>query len=81
MPPPVVPLPSAAAGVPHIHPLFMSDDPEAVSLVRRIDRDRWNNKRPCGVAFSFQCREYLVQTEFNEATNILANDPSRLALE
>ena len=92
MPPPVDPFESAAAGVPHSQPLFMlgaiwfpfavgvCNNPEPVSLVRRIDRDRWNNKRPSGVAFSFQGSEYLVETKFNESSNILANDPSRFAL-
>jgi hypothetical protein len=55
----------------------VSHNPDPVSFVRGIDTARWNNKRPAGVSFSLQCREYFVETEFNVSTNILANDPSR----
>jgi len=43
----------------------------------RPDGTSWNNERPAGVACNFQVREYGVEAEFNMATNILGNDPSR----
>jgi len=44
--------------------------------VRRADSESWNIKRPCGVAFVFQVREYLVQAQFDESSNIFSNNPS-----
>jgi hypothetical protein len=46
--------------------------------MRRPDGTSWNNKRPAGVARSFQVSEYGVEAEFNMAINVFANDPSRL---
>ena len=35
----------------------------------------WNNKRPCGVAFTFQVKQHFVETQGNVTINVFANDP------
>jgi hypothetical protein len=53
----------------------MCNNPEALPDVRGADRASWNIKRPCGVAFAFQVREYLVQAQFDEPSNVFSNNP------
>ena len=55
----------------------MGNNPYAVPPMRRPDGASWNDNRRRGVARSFRVIEYGVETEFNMATNVLANDPSR----
>jgi len=52
------------------------NNPESLSEVRGANRASWNIKRPCGVAFVCQVREYFVQAQSNEPSNIFSNDPS-----
>ena len=52
------------------------NNPDPMSEVRGANRDSWNIKRPCGVAFAFQISEYFVQAQFDEPNNILSNNPS-----
>jgi hypothetical protein len=41
-----------------------------------IDTASWNNKRPAGVAFAFQVKQHLVETQPAVAINIFENAPS-----
>jgi hypothetical protein len=43
--------------------------------VRGIDTASWNNKRPAGVAFTFQVRKHLVEAHVDVSSNIFSNDP------
>jgi hypothetical protein len=54
-----------------------SNDPEAVSPMGSADGRSWNNKRPRGVAETFQVREHIVECHCDEPSNVFANDPSR----
>jgi hypothetical protein len=53
-----------------------SNDPEAVSPMGSADGRSWNNKRPRGVAETFQVREHIVECHCDEPSNVFANDPS-----
>jgi len=53
----------------------MCNNPEALPDVRGANRASWNIKRPCGVAFAFQVREYLVQAQVDEPSNVFSNNP------
>jgi hypothetical protein len=48
--------------------------------VGSADGASWNNKRLHGVVFTFQISAHFVEAQVDEASNILANDPSGLAL-
>jgi|TARA_A100001391_G_C4972462_1_gene253039 hypothetical protein len=56
--------------------LGVAHNPESFSLVGRIDGASWNNKRPRGVAFTFQVSEHLVETQGDVTINIFENAPS-----
>jgi hypothetical protein len=53
-----------------------SNDPEPISSVRSSDGSSRNNKRPRGVAETFQVSEHIVECHCDETSNIFANDPS-----
>tara|TARA_R110000823_G_C15877679_1_gene494741 strand:- start:511 stop:930 length:420 start_codon:yes stop_codon:yes gene_type:complete len=44
--------------------------------VRGVEGASWNNKRPAGVALSFQVRKHVVEAHADVASNVLSNDPS-----
>jgi len=46
--------------------------------VRGVDGASWNNKRLDFVTFSLQVRNTIVESHIDEASNILANDPTGL---
>ena len=52
------------------------NNPESLSDVRGANRASWNIKRPCGVAFALQVREYFVQAQLDEPNNVFSNNPS-----
>jgi len=53
-----------------------SNDPDPVSSVGSIDGTSRNNKRPRGVAETFQVSEHIVECQRDDPSNIFANDPS-----
>jgi hypothetical protein len=55
----------------------LSNNPHPVSSVRGIDGTSRYNKRPDFVADTLQVRYTLVEAHIDEASNILANDPTR----
>ena len=55
---------------------MFGDDPDSISSVRGIDGASWNNKRPCGVAFTFQVKKHLVEPQRDVTSNIFANNKS-----
>ena len=55
----------------------VGNNPYTVPPMRRPDGASWNDKRRCGVARMRQVIEYGVEAEFNVASNVFANDPSR----
>ena len=52
------------------------NNPEALADVRGANRASWNIKRPRGVALTLQVREYFVQAQSCEPSNVLSNNPS-----
>ena len=60
----------------------MSNEPDAVSSVRRVDGDSWNNDRLYVVSFRFQVSAHLFEyhsvVPSNKATHVLSDDPYRL---
>jgi len=52
------------------------NNPESLPDVRGANRASWNIKRPCGVAFALQVREYFVQAQLDEPNNVFSNNPS-----
>lgn len=42
----------------------------------RVDGNSRNNKRPRGVAETFQVSQHIVERQRDEASNVFANDPS-----
>jgi hypothetical protein len=54
----------------------VANNPDSVSTVGSIDGTSRNNKRPAGVAETFQVSEHFVEPQGNVASNVLANDPS-----
>jgi hypothetical protein len=56
---------------------IVGHNPNAVSSVLGSDGDSRNNKRPAGVADSFQVRKHTVEAHRDEASNILSKHPSR----
>jgi hypothetical protein len=52
------------------------NNPEPLADVRGANRASWNIKRPCGVAFALQVREYFVQAQLDDSSNIFSNNPS-----
>jgi hypothetical protein len=44
--------------------------------VRGVDGASWNNKRPAGVALSFQVRKHIVEAHADVPRNILSTYPS-----
>jgi hypothetical protein len=63
--------PSFARGVGQL-----GDDPDPVSSVVGSDGTSRNNKRPRGVAETFQVSENIVECQRDDSSNVLANDPS-----
>ena len=55
----------------------VGNNPYTVPPMRRPDGTSRNNKRCCGVVGMLQVSEYGVEAEFNMASNVFANDPSR----
>jgi hypothetical protein len=53
-----------------------SNDPEPVSSMGSSDGCSRNNKRPRGVAETFQVSEHIVECHCDETSNVFANDPS-----
>jgi hypothetical protein len=53
-----------------------SNDPDAVSSVRRVDGDSRNNERPRGVADGFQVSQHIVECQRDDPSNVLTKDPS-----
>jgi hypothetical protein len=49
--------------------------PASVSTMERPDGASWNNKRPAGVALSFQVRKHVIEAHADVASNIFSNDP------
>jgi hypothetical protein len=54
----------------------VGNNPNPVSLMRRVDGASRNNKRLAGVVLGFQVRETSVEAHSDEVSNILANNPS-----
>jgi len=57
-------------------PLGVGNNPEPVSAVGGVDGTSRNNKRPRGVAETFQVSKHVVERQGDETSNIFANDPS-----
>ena len=58
-------------GVAHI----FTDDPESISPMMCVFGTSWNNKRPCGVALTFQVSEHFVEAQGNVTINVFENAP------
>lgn len=54
----------------------MGNNPESVPLVVSSSGTSRNNKRPRGVAETFQVREHFVEPQADVTSNVLAKDPS-----
>nr|WP_232221574.1 hypothetical protein [Desulfovibrio sp. 6_1_46AFAA] len=54
----------------------MSQNPDSVAPVRRIDGASRNNKRPAGVPDGFQVRAHRVEPQADVPSNILKQTPS-----
>jgi hypothetical protein len=55
---------------------IVGDDPDSVSSMRGIDGTSWNNNRPCGVAFTFQVSQHLVETHRDVTSHVFSKHPS-----
>jgi len=56
--------------------LAVAHNPDPVSSVSGIDTASWNNKRPAGVADSFQVRKHVVEFHRDDSRNVFAKHPS-----
>ena len=54
----------------------MGHNPDAVSSVRGIDGASRNNKRPAGVAQTFQVRKHVVEAQRFVPNNVFSKHPS-----
>jgi hypothetical protein len=54
----------------------VANNPNSVSSVSCVHGASWNNKRPCGVAFTLQVRKHTVEFHVDDSKNILAKHPS-----
>jgi hypothetical protein len=50
--------------------------PASVASMLGTDSASWNNKRPAGVALSFQVRKHVVEAHADVPSNVFSNDPS-----
>jgi hypothetical protein len=52
-----------------------SNDPDSIASVVSTDGTSRNNKRPRGVAETFQVSEHIVECQRDDPSNVFANDP------
>jgi hypothetical protein len=58
---------------------MVGNNPHPVSPVGGVEGASWNNKRPSGVAFTFQVNKHLVEAHADVPTNILKDAPRGLS--
>ena len=46
--------------------------------MQRVEGRSWNNKRLAGVVRTFQVSEHLVECQFDDSSNVFANNPTGL---
>lgn len=54
----------------------VTNNPDSIPPVRRIEGASWNNKRLDFIALAFQVKTHLFELHVDDTSNILANNPS-----